>query len=531
MNKDVADLQSNNFFVDNQSLMGQFIKANREFFERRNTCIANTSDLILVDLQAVDAYFTSSMMRVAAAVSEVLGRRMMVLNAARASRDITAIVKSYCPAKVVNAAGVMLRGFLGRFATVIKAVATIKDGNHLVAVRIDDLPVGVHIYDLLLRRSGKPMLGKLSWKERVQVLVELAHTCGLQKLMNAVHIHYIVIPDNCYRNGLLFEIGKARNIPCLAAIDLNGISIHKYKTEEDYEHHSRTPDIDVVDRIMASPEAYSQAEDYCEKRTSAKVLQHDVVRAYASDKRHMTKKEIVDANRWDSSRKIIVVLAHVFCDAPHSAPNLVFRDYEDWLVQTCSRLSSNVNVNYLVKEHPSASLYNEQGLTERILEKHGLKTKMLTPHINTRSLFEWVDAVITCGGTAAMEFPCHGVPVLVAAEPPNYFEPYIVYTKTRDDYNAELDRIHKYCPLNANDQRRARAILYLVHEAMMIKGSDMGLGTQGLPFGEKVDCGLFYREMIHDLAHGTGYEALVRTMSSLIKGKHVNLLDYNKIDI
>lgn len=514
---------------DNRDLINEFLGKNREYFDRRSVRANSSNGLVLVDLQTTDAYFATSMMKVAAATSEALGGNMMVLGAVRTSKKINAIVESYCPTRVVNIMRIMLSGLIRRFGSVIRLTILARDGDALTQIRIGDCSVGIHIYDLLLRRSGKPKIGKFTKGERLQIFVELAFFYGCMRMVERENYHFFILPDNCYRSGLLFEIGKSKGIPSIAAIDLNGLSIHKYDSQN-YEHHCRAPDSDVVNAIMAFPDALAKAEEYCELRTSAKLQQHDVIRAYASAKHHITKEQIISTSGWDQTRKVVVVMAHVFCDAPHSAPNLLFTDYEDWLIQTCRALSRNENVYYFVKEHPSASLYNEEGVTEHFLKLHGFGDRVLPPHVNTKSLFDWADVVITCGGTAAMEFPCHGIPVLVAAEPPNYFESYIVQAKTRAQYFSELERIHEYRKLTDADRKRAKAILYLVHDVMTVKGSEIGLGSQGLPFGAKVDCHQLYREMIRDLSQGTGYRKLLDTMKAFLFGTHKNLMDYRKLE-
>jgi hypothetical protein len=154
---------------------------------------------------------------------------------------------------------------------------------------------------------------------------------------------------------------------------------------------------------------------------------------------------------------------------------------------------------------------------------------LLEKQVNTRSLFDIVDVLVTCGGTAGMEFPCFGVPVLVAAKPPYASYPFVVSPGTLAGYFAELDRIHTYGRLNPTDAQTASAVLYVTQCLMQVEKNGIGLGSQPYLLGVKFDRDLFLREMIQDCSEGSGYHRLVAAMETFVHGEPRNLLDWDKL--
>ena len=281
---------------------------------------------------------------------------------------------------------------------------------------------------------------------------------------------------------------------------------------------------------MNIPELYSNVERYLLHRVSGKEQQHDVMRAYSKEKMKIDRIGLINTYNLHPDKRIVLVMAHIFCDAPHAYPCMLFKDYEDWLIKTCQRLAKNSYVSFLVKEHPSAALYSEEGKIDSILNKIGLENKLLSKDINTKSLFDSIDVVVTCGGTAGMEFPCFGVPVLVAAKPPYALFPYVVSSDTKTEYYLELDKLHEYRKLSDEKIKLAKCVLYVIHPVMKIEKDKIGLGSQQYLKGGDFNVELFMKEMIADCDEGMGFSALVSAMENFLRGEHKNLIDLSKVN-
>jgi hypothetical protein len=267
------------------------------------------------------------------------------------------------------------------------------------------------------------------------------------------------------------------------------------------------------------------AETYLRRRTAGDEAQHDVKRAYAAASEVLDRRQLCQIMGFSGDKPIVMIAAHIFTDAPHACEGLLFRDYQDWLLSTCRMLSANPSVDFFVKAHPSAELYGEEGLTQRILTAAGVGARCLPVKVNTSSLFGAVDSVITCGGTAGAEFPCFGVPVLLAAGASYDQLGFVVRARSIGEYSTELGRLHEYSRLSESQVRNAKAALFAVQMATKIPKSELGLGTQPLMRGTSIDFTAFIGELIDDLRTQRGYHALTGALTRLFAGPHNNLLD------
>lgn len=272
------------------------------------------------------------------------------------------------------------------------------------------------------------------------------------------------------------------------------------------------------------------AEEKLLKRINAEEQQHDVIRAYGNKNSLINRNELINKYKLNPNKKIVLVMPHIFADAPHGNIGMIFRDYMDWLKETCLRLDKNNNINYVIKEHPSADLYNEQGILKKSIEDIGLGNKMLESNINTKSFFDLIDVVVTCTGTAGMEFPCFGVPVLLASKTPYCLFPYIRYPDKKEEYMNEIDNIHTYNKLSENDIKKAKAIYYAIQILMKVDTQDLGLGSQKFDFEKDIDFDLFLKEMIEETRAGRGYHTLKYQMELFLKSKYKYLLNYKVLD-
>lgn len=507
-----------------------FLSQNRKFFADRARG-SHPNGNIFVNASYRDEYIVESTMKIACAAADILDMRLVVLPHIACTKKSVKIIRSYNPSLVIDVKSAMFREIARSFMSAFGIVKRVKTGEDIIALKVNEVPVGIHIYDYLLRKLSRSTLKSLTLSDKVRILIELLYYFAAANVLSSTPTDFAILPDNAYRDGMIFELVKRKKLPCIVGIDLNGISMHKYVPNEGYDDHCRTPDVSIVSNIIQTPAVMARAMDYFQNRFSGRIAQHDVMRAFDPTKRSVDRETLEKNYRIGANKKIILVMAHVFRDAPHAYPRLLFKDYEEWLVDTCLALSSNKNVSFLVKGHPSSELYGEVGLTETILAHHGLERAFLPNDVNTNSLFRAVDVVVTCGGTAGMEFPCFGVPVLVAARPSYAKFSYVISPNTKDAYLNEITKIHLLPKLSGEQVREAQAVLFAIQSVMQVPKRELGLGAQEFYLGAKIDTEVFMREMINDCVKPEGYENLKLCMRRLLSGSERNLLDLSKIDM
>ena len=469
-------------------------------------------------------------MKIARCAATLTDSALIVVTAPKITRATAKIVDSFGPKRVVSVRHLAVRGASARLGRILETAMKTRSGDDLVSLSWADTAIGPHIYDTLLMRFGLPSIHILRAKHRLHLLAELCILEGFRLLVQDCQPTMAILPDNVYRAGGFFEILAGKRIPMLAGLDMNGLAAHYYSRNGSFSSHCRTPDAALVEWVSRTPTLLSQAEAYLGRRTSGNEAQHDVRRAFGSDGVCLNRSQLCEITQLTGTKPIVLVAAHVFSDAPHAYRGLIFRDYAAWLLETCRLLTANLSVEFFVKEHPSAELYGEKGLIQQLLAEGGFSDRLLPIRVNTKSLFNCVDVVITCGGTAGAEFPCFGVPVLLAASAPYDRLGYVRRAHNVWEYAREIGRLQSYPKLGSSDVEMAKAALFVMQVVSKIPKSDLGLGSQPFMKGSDLDFALFLEEAAQDLRDGSGYRRLTDALGKLLDGPHTNMIDGRVVD-
>jgi hypothetical protein len=499
----------------------EFIRANRDLPAPPN----GAGPYILVDVAYQDPYIVTATLLIAQSIARLTNQPLVAVTAPALPEETADIVASFRPRSVVKTFQLASRGLIRRWPAVLARTARTRNGDLLESLTVDGIKIGPHLYDTLLMRFGLPSIDAMTPKLLRHLAAELSIFFGMRQLIERDLPAIAILPDNVYRAGMLFELFASRRVPMIAGLDMNGLSAHFYPPDGNYSEHCRAPDRALVDRVVQSPRLLASAEEHLRHRIEGHQAQHDVKRAYASDATMVDRAKLCELLGVPTGKPVVMVAAHVFSDAPHAVEGLLFKDYKTWLLETCRLLRANRDVSFFVKAHPSADLYGEVGTTARLLKEIDAERHLLPVKVNTRALFNCVDAVITCGGTAGSEFPCFGVPVLLAAGAPYDALGYVRRAQTRKEYAEELGRIHTYQKLDDDDVTLARAAMFVMQRLSKIPKEALGLGRQPLLRGVPMDFPAMLREASEDLRSGAATKRMMAAFSALLRGPYRNLVD------
>jgi hypothetical protein len=93
-------------------------------------------------------------------------------------------------------------------------------------------------------------------------------------------------------------------------------------------------------------------------------------------------------------------------------------DYYKWLEETLNCCAEAKNTTWIVKPHPSCALYGEEDkVNELVYELAASNVFMCPADLNTRSLADCADFILTVHGTAGLEYSCLGIPTILAGQP------------------------------------------------------------------------------------------------------------------
>ena len=366
--------------------------------------------------------------------------------------------------------------FISVFFISPKKLLKLTDGKALI---------GTYIYDAILRRYNKKTNNSFSFKERVFICFELCYYFYFNWIIKKYPIKVVVLGDNVYRYGLLFELCKVNNIVCYSPINLNSLFLKKFETRDDYEEAFLTKEI--VEKLCRCADYKSRIEDYYKKRYEGSIQQHDVLTAYAN-KSTLTEEDFNSKYHIDGSKPIIVIMSHVFADAPHININPLYDDYWLWFVNTFENLRHNDKINLLVKEHPSAHLFGQKGLVREYLKSVGRENILVDENESTLSIIRNATAVVTCGGTIGLEMTYAGKNVVLASIPPYGNLGFTKNFKTAREYEEFLlNHIQDMEPLSKEQHENAVKASYVSFCCQNNWSGDLELGGDVILLNKKYD--------------------------------------------
>lgn len=375
--------------------------------------------------------------------------------------------------------------FLNAFVVSPKQLLKLKDDKALI---------GPYIYDAVLRKYSKKTNTSFSFKERLFVCFELCYYYYFKHVLRTMPVKAVVLGDNVYRYGLLFELCKVNGIVCYSPINLNSLFIRCFREQDDYERAFLTEEL--LDQLCGNVDYRASIDDYYKKRYDGSILQHDVLTAYAN-KETSSHEEFCRRYNIDENKKTVVLMPHVFADAPHVYLKPLYDDYWEWFVNTFRCLRQNQNVNVLVKEHPSSHLFGQKGIVTEYLKEKCLANLQIIETESTLSIIKNADIVVTGGGTIGLEMTFAGKNVVLACRPP-YSE--LGFTKifnARKEYEDFLSyHIQDLEPLSKEQHRRAIQASYVSFCCENNWNKDLELGGDIILLGKEYDNTILYENIL-----------------------------------
>lgn len=166
------------------------------------------------------------------------------------------------------------------------------------------------------------------------------------------------------------------------------------------------------------------------------------------------------------SRRRVLIAAHLLWDDPGYEG--LFADYEIWVKETLQTIACNREVLWILKAHPSEKHMGAVKTVQHVV--HDVFGQTLPENIrfldgdttlNTYSLIDHVDAVLTVRGTIGFEAGCKGKPVITAGDGPFSGLGFSTEFTTPNEYRTYLLNFHQVAIAASADQiRRARMALY-----------------------------------------------------------------------
>jgi len=167
---------------------------------------------------------------------------------------------------------------------------------------------------------------------------------------------------------------------------------------------------------------------------------------------------------WEHQKKIVVVFLPYMIDGVYQngRKNLYLDNYT-WIIETLKIIRNIKNVNWLIKEHPQEYRYKTKSdftiILKNILEKNP-HIKSYPNDINPASLTKIASSVLTCNGSAGLEYQSFGIPVIISEKAPYSHFGFKKIPKNIFEYKTLLKKIHLIRKPNIKEIEKAKIILY-----------------------------------------------------------------------
>ncbi|GAD02750.1 hypothetical protein [Agarivorans albus] len=454
-------------YISNRKMVEHFESNNGKFWtnltvSRELNKSSKTNQVVLVEISEKNPFELESNMRVAKTIelNSDLVIEALVACTLKVKEPYVKLVKSYNIARVIALYRVSLLNLFRLIYSLYVALSLfrkIKTLDDIEELTYNGVVIGDLVYDTYIRMQD----GKFSPSKDYILLKYITHAifnCQLYTvLLGKGNVKYLVVADKCYINhGVLYRVAIKFGVKVLMPTKelkwLNAGNIKKHF------HHPELS-LDEMKLELKDVEIEKQVSSYFSKRFSGEIDQIDVLSSYRN-KRVYARDELMSIMSLVPGKKNVLIMPHAFSDFPHIAEGL-YNDYYIWLVELLKVVKDINNVNWLIKPHPTSYIFNEIGVVETLLNDIGAtNVKVVPKDMNTASVKDLADVILTVRGTPGLEFATFGIPVVTAGEGCYSGYGIDITTSSKQDYVNTIRNVTNIPRLDEAQISNAKMVFY-----------------------------------------------------------------------
>lgn len=362
----------------------------------------------------------------------------------------------------------------------------------VISLKFKGVEVGKHALSMTSRRRVEGRLD-LSHPQTFSLFHEqltsaVRGVLVMEQIINQYPINKMLIRDAGYiPNGSIYELALEKGIDCIVYEQgqRRGTWILKrYTPQSKGQHYFSLADStwEKVRRQPWTPEDDQKLEQEFAGRYRTDST--DDTRRLQAGKLIKTPEQVRTQLGLDPAKKTAVIFSHIAWDAAFFFGTCLFEDFEQWLFETVKYIATECpHLNWVVKLHPFNVFKLQRESKTEESEMRLLRSLMPLPDhikimradtdINTQSLFPVVDYVLTVNGTVGMEFPCYGVPAVLAGTGRYNGRGFTIDPRTREEYFNTLKILHTIPPLDVESRRLARLHFYTLTNRRQVSLEDV----------------------------------------------------------
>lgn len=315
-------------------------------------------------------------------------------------------------------------------------------------------------YDSVLSnlRNGRPDVRHPQWAKDLAAL--LAYIGGYNAILDRYRPSMVLL-SHAWKNvwGSLAWLALSRQAEVLCVTQVSeAIRIRRFRNPDDFSSPVEFLSKAVFDGLDRATQETMIRLGYAELERRQRSQTSDVNIRYAYDTASRATGR-VDARTqlgvYDD-RPVGVIYGHSWFDFPHIYGMRNFTDFHDWMTRTNDIIVELPNIRWFLKPHPMETWYG--GQTMKDIVSTSMPHISFLPHkIDTMTVMQAADAVVTVHGTAGLEATMLGTPV-ICADNSYYSEWGFTRTATSlDDYRELLSGVGSFRPLDARTRDLAAA--------------------------------------------------------------------------
>jgi len=335
--------------------------------------------------------------------------------------------------------------------------------NFVKNFKVANIYIGDLIFDSYLRYGHRFKDPKFDIYLIYYLFLGTYKTLLLDKFFNEKKLKYLILSGHSYANtnGISARVALKKGIKVIISgfKELNFFS--KEKIDKGRYHLNNSYGLSKLKKLPYSRKKFLNFSSSRKKLDSdySFTSRKDIILAYGNKRFFSRTKFLKKINvRNNKYKKIIVVAPHAFSDAAHSLGRLfIFTDYFSHFKETLNHIKNIKDILWIVRPHPSSSIYGEQGIVENVVKKMNCQNIKICPKkVNTDNLVEITDGVVTGRGKIALEFASSGKPALIAGKCSFSDLGFLLEPKNKKEYMYFLSNFDKLKLLNKNQIEKAR---------------------------------------------------------------------------